>query len=251
MLAAPRPDADNRSVSESQSVRVEPHAPGLASRLNWLRAGVLGANDGIVSTAALIVGVAAATSAIAPILTAGVAGLIAGAVSMALGEYVSVSAQRDTERAAIALERQELVDDPDGELDELTEIYRSKGLSHGTARSVAEELTAHDALAAHLEAELHISEHEVSSPWHAALASAVSFTIGSVLPLLAVLLAPLEWRIPAIAVSTLLALAITGALGAYLGNSPMARPTIRVIIGGVLALALTYGIGSLLGTTVG
>jgi VIT1/CCC1 family predicted Fe2+/Mn2+ transporter len=236
-------------MSTASITRPEPHAAGLAARLNWLRAGVLGANDGIVSTASLVVGVAAATPQVGPILTAGIAGLIGGAVSMALGEYVSVSTQRDTERAAIALEKRELAEDPEGELHELTEIYRGKGLSEQTARAVAEELTAHDALAAHLEAELHISEHEVTSPWHAAIASAVSFTVGAALPLLAVLLAPAGWRLPALIVSTLLALAITGALSAYLGNSRMLRPTIRVIVGGVLALALTYAIGSLFGAT--
>jgi VIT1/CCC1 family predicted Fe2+/Mn2+ transporter len=234
-------------MSTEKLVRPEPHAAGLAARLNWLRAGVLGANDGIVSTASLVVGVAAATPQIGPIMTAGVAGLLGGAVSMALGEYVSVSTQRDTERAAIALEKRELAEDPDGELQELTDIYRAKGLSDQTARAVAEELTAHDALGAHLEAELHISEHEVSSPWHAAIASAVSFTVGAALPLLAVLFAPADWRLPALMVSTLLALALTGALSAYLGNSRMLRPTIRVVVGGVLALALTYAIGSLFG----
>lgn len=228
-------------------VRTEPHAVGLAARANWLRAGVLGANDGIVSTASLVVGVAAATPQLGPVLTAGVAGLIGGAVSMALGEYVSVSTQRDTERAAIALEKRELAEDPEGELRELAAIYRGKGLSEETARTVAEELTAHDALAAHLEAELHISEAEVTSPWHAAIASAVSFTVGAALPLLAVLLVPADWRLPALMLSTLLALAVTGSLSAYLGNSPLVRPTIRVVVGGVLALVLTYLIGSLFG----
>jgi vacuolar iron transporter family protein len=236
-------------MSTENLVRPEPHAAGLAARLNWLRAGVLGANDGIVSTASLVVGVAAATPQLGPIMTAGVAGLLGGAVSMALGEYVSVSTQRDTERSAIELEKRELAEDPDGELRELTDIYRSKGLSEQTARAVAEELTAHDALAAHLEAELHISEHEVTSPWHAAIASAVSFTVGAALPLLAVLFAPVDWRLPALIISTLLALALTGALSAYLGNSRILRPTLRVIVGGVLALALTYGIGSLFGAT--
>lgn len=225
--------------------------PGMASRLNWLRAGVLGANDGIVSTAALIVGVAAATSQLAPVLTAGIAGLIAGAVSMALGEYVSVSTQRDTERSLIALERWELETEPEMELQELTEIYQEKGLSLATASAVAKELTEHDALRAHLEAELGITEHEVTNPWHAAIASAIAFTVGSALPLIAVLVTPEAWRIPAIAASTLVALAITGWLGAKLGGSAPLRPTLRVTLGGALALLLTFAIGSLFGVAVG
>lgn len=229
----------------------EPHAANLASKLNWLRAGVLGANDGIVSTAALVVGVAAATSDIAPILTAGVAGLVAGAVSMALGEYVSVSSQRDTERASIALEKWELENDPEGELEELAALYAAKGLSAETASIVAKELTAHDALAAHLEVELHISEDELTSPWHAAFASAIAFIVGSVLPLLAVIFAPQSVRIAVIAASAVIALAITGALGAKLGGSAPLRPTARVVIGGVLALVATYAIGKLIGVTTG
>ncbi len=228
----------------------EPHAVELSSRLNWLRAGVLGANDGIVSTAALVVGVAAATSQIAPIITAGVAGLVAGAISMALGEYVSVSSQRDTERATIARERWELENDPEGELAELAQLYEAKGLSKETAATVAVELTAHDALGAHLEAELHMSEDEVTSPWHAAIASAIAFTIGSALPLLAVIFAPQPARIGVIAASAIVALALTGATGARLGGSPVLRATIRVVIGGVVALLATYAIGRLIGATV-
>lgn len=238
-------------MSNSHSKRPEPHsAGGLASRLNWLRAGVLGANDGIVSTASLVVGVAAATPQLAPILTAGVAGLIGGAVSMAAGEYVSVSTQRDTELAAIDLERRELRDDPDGELRELQELYHRRGLSQETARRVAEELTAHDALGAHLEIELNISEDDVTNPWHAAIASAIAFTVGAALPLLAVLLAPEAARLPALAISTLLALALTGSVSAWLGSSRILRPMLRVVLGGALALALTYVIGTIFGTVV-
>src|SRR5664279_338977 len=156
----------------------EPHTGDLAGRLNWLRAGVLGANDGIVSVAAIVVGVAGATSAIAPILTAGIAGLVGGAISMALGEYVSVSSQSDSQRALIEKERRELAEMPEEELAELTAIYESKGISPATAKQVALELTEHDALAAHLEAELGITEHAVVSPWEAAGASALAFTIG-------------------------------------------------------------------------
>jgi VIT1/CCC1 family predicted Fe2+/Mn2+ transporter len=229
---------------------LEPHAPGLASRLNWLRAGVLGANDGIVSVAALIVGVAAATSNTGTILVAGVASLLAGAISMALGEYVSVSSQRDTEHALIAKERFELETMPDEELAELAEMYQRKGLAPETARQVAVELTAHDALAAHLEVELHISTDDVSNPWHAALASALSFTIGAVLPLLSALLPPAEWRIPATFVAVLVALVITGWLSAQLGRSPKPRAISRVVIGGMLALGVTWAIGALIGTAV-
>lgn len=227
----------------------EPHAAGIAGRLNWLRAGVLGANDGIVSVAAIIVGVAGATNDIAPILTAGSAALVGGAISMALGEYVSVSSQSDSERALIAKETRELAEMPEEELDELTAIYEAKGLSRETARRVAEELTAHDALAAHLSAELNIDQEDLVSPWRAALASALAFTVGGVIPFLALLL-PETIRIPATFVFVLLALALTGALGARLGGSPMLKPTVRVVLGGALALAATFLIGTLLGTTV-
>lgn len=228
----------------------EPHGNGIASRLNWLRAGVLGANDGIVSVAAIVVGVASATSAFFPILTAGMAGLVGGAISMALGEYVSVSSQRDSERALIAKEKWELREKPEEELDELTGLLKARGLSDATARQVAVELTDGDPLAAHLSLELNINEANVANPWHAAVASAVAFTIGAILPMLAILLPPAEIRIPLTFVAVLLALALTGALGARLGGSPLLRPTIRVVIGGALALAATFAIGSLLGTTI-
>jgi VIT1/CCC1 family predicted Fe2+/Mn2+ transporter len=227
----------------------EAHGTGIAARLNWLRAGVLGANDGIVSVAAIVVGVAGATSAVAPILTAGAAGLVGGAISMALGEYVSVSSQRDTQRALIAKERRELVELPAQELAELEGIYRAKGLSAETAARVAEELTAHDALAAHLEAELGIVETDVVSPWQAAGASALAFFIGALLPLLAILLPPEPARVPVTFVAVLLALAGTGALSARIGGSPWLRPTVRVVVGGAIALAATFLIGTLLGTT--
>lgn len=227
----------------------EPHRGGVAQRLNWLRAGVLGANDGIVSVAAIVVGVAGATSATGPILTAGVAGLVGGAISMALGEYVSVSSQSDSERALIAKERAELRDMPEEELDELTALYRAKGLSETTARQVAVELTEHDALSAHLSIELNIDQEDVVSPWHAAAASAAAFTIGAILPMLAILLPPAAWRIPVTFVAVLLALAVTGALSATIGGSSRLRATLRVVIGGALALAVTYGVGSLLGAS--
>jgi VIT1/CCC1 family predicted Fe2+/Mn2+ transporter len=228
----------------------EPHSGGLANKLNWLRAGVLGANDGIVSVAAIAVGVAAATPQLAPILAASIAGLVGGAISMALGEYVSVSSQRDSERALIAKEKDELATMPHEELAELTKLYQDKGLSPQTARQVAEELTANDALAAHLDAELNIDQNDIVSPWRAAYASAFAFTIGGVLPILAIVLFPASMRIPATFVAVLIALAITGATGGYLGDSPIMRPMVRVVVGGALALAATYLIGRLLGTTV-
>ncbi|WP_421740841.1 VIT1/CCC1 transporter family protein [Cellulomonas sp.] len=218
-----------------------------ASRLNWLRAGVLGANDGIISTAGLVLGVAGATSAIGPILTAGIAGLVAGAVSMALGEYVSVSSQRDAERALIAQERTELRDDPDGELAELTAIYRSKGITPETARAVALELTANDAVAAHLDAELGLDPDALTNPVHAAISSGIAFTAGAILPLAAVTLAPASVRVAVTFVAVLVALALTGRISATLGGSGRRRAVLRLVVGGALAMAVTYGIGQLVG----
>jgi len=228
----------------------EPHVDGLATRLNWLRAGVLGANDGIVSVAAIVVGVGGATSATGPVLTAGLAGLVGGAISMALGEYVSVSSQSDSQRSLIQKERDELAADPEGELDELTEIYAGRGLSPETARRVAVELTARDALAAHLEVELHIDQSDVVSPWNAAFASALAFTIGGVLPLLAILLPPVSVRIPVTFAAVLLALAATGAVGARIGGSRVGIATLRVVVGGAVALLATFALGRLLGTSI-
>lgn len=227
----------------------EEHGAGLGQRLNWLRAGVLGANDGIVSVAALVVGVAGATTSSAALITAGLAGLVGGAISMALGEYVSVSSQRDSERALISKEREELRTMPDAELAELTSLYRDRGLSEDTARRVAEELTAHDALAAHLEVELGIDQHDLVNPWHAALSSAIAFTLGALLPLIAILLPPPEWRVPVTFLAVLVALAATGAVSARIGGSPVLRASVRLVIGGGLALAATWLIGTLLGTT--
>jgi VIT1/CCC1 family predicted Fe2+/Mn2+ transporter len=223
----------------------EPHGEGFASRLNWLRAGVLGANDGIVSTAGLVVGVAAATTNTSSIFTAGIAGLSAGAISMAVGEYISVSTQRDSERALLAKERRELSEEPDFELAELAGIYRAKGLSADTARQVAEELTAHDAFTAHAEAELGLNPRELTSPWQAAISSAIAFTLGALLPLLAILLPPTTARIPVTFAAVLVALAATGTVSAGLGGSRRGRAVLRVVIGGALAMAITYGIGQL------
>lgn len=236
-------------VSADREARSEPHATGSASRLNWLRAGVLGANDGIVSVAAIVVGVASATPAFSTLVNAGLAALVGGAVSMALGEYVSVSSQRDSQTAMIAIERDELADDPAGELAELTRLYEARGLSPQTAALVARELTEKDALAAHLDMELGLSEEEVVSPWHAAAASAVAFLCGGVLPLIAILLLPAPARIAGTFLIVLVALALTGAFGARLGGSPAGRPAFRVVVGGALALAATILIGSLFRVT--
>ncbi len=227
----------------------EPHRLNFAPRLNWLRAGVLGANDGIVSIAALLVGVAAATSDTGPILIAGTAGIIAGSLSMALGEFVSVSSQRDSEASLIKRERQELEDNPEAELLELAELYQQRGLSAATAAAVARELTDHDAVAAHLEAELGINELELTNPWHAAISSALSFLAGSALPMIAILLGPEDLRIPLTFAASLLALGLTGGIGAYLGQSPILRPVMRVMGGGALALAISWGIGTALGVS--
>jgi VIT1/CCC1 family predicted Fe2+/Mn2+ transporter len=229
----------------------EEHSGMSSGRLNWLRAGVLGANDGIVSTAGLVIGVAGATLASGPIATAGVAGLVAGAVSMALGEYVSVSSQRDTEMAMLAKERGELAEFPDQELDELTAMYVAKGLTPTTARQVAEELTANDAFAAHADIELRIDPDALTNPWHAAGASAIAFTIGSLLPLIAILLPPPSARVAVTFVVVVLALAMTGVLSAKLGSAPVGRAVARLVGGGALAMAATYGIGQLVGATVG
>ncbi len=229
----------------------EPHDAGLAGRLNWLRAGVLGANDGIVSTAGLVVGVAGATTATGPILTAGVAGLVAGAVSMALGEYVSVSSQRDAERALLEKERGELAEFPEQELAELAGIYQAKGLSEGTARQVAEELTAKDAFSAHVDAELHLDPEALTNPWQAAGASAIAFATGSLLPLLAMLLVAPGARVVVTFVVVLVALALTGCLSARLGGAPPVRAVLRLVVGGALAMAVTFGVGALIGATAG
>jgi VIT1/CCC1 family predicted Fe2+/Mn2+ transporter len=228
----------------------EPHQGDLHARLNWLRAGVLGANDGIVSTAGLVVGVAGATTQRGPILTAGLAGLVAGAVSMALGEYVSVSSQRDTERSLLAKERRELAEYPEAELQELAELYVAKGLSARTARTVAKELTAKDPLAAHADIELGIDPTALTNPWQAAISSAISFTVGALLPVLAIVLPPASARVPITFVVVLLALALTGSVSATVGGSGRRRAVRRIVLGGALAMIVTYAVGQFLGTAV-
>lgn len=228
----------------------EPHSAGAAARLNWLRAGVLGANDGIVSVAGIVVGVAGASDSRGPIFTAGLAGLVAGAVSMSLGEYISVSSQRDSERAMLATETAELAADPDAELDELIALYEAKGISRHTAELVAAELTATDAFAAHAEAELHIDPQHIVSPWQAAAASAVAFIVGAVLPLIAILLPGPSARVPITIAAVLFALALAGAVSARLGGSNPSRAVARIVIGGAAGLLLTYAIGHLFGSAV-
>ena len=229
----------------------EPHSDSLGSQLNGLRAAVLGANDGIVSIAGLVMGVAGATAERQTLLMAGLAGLVAGALSMAVGEYVSVSTQRDTERALIAKETRELSEEPEDELAELAELYRQKGLSDDLAHQVALELTAHDALRSHLDIELGIDPDELTSPWHAAVASMVAFTLGALLPLLTITLFSADLRVVVTVRRGGVALAVTGFLSARIGDAPTRPAVRRIVIGGVLAMAVTYGIGSLVGLGIG
>jgi vacuolar iron transporter family protein len=223
----------------------------VADRTNKLRAGVLGANDGIVSVAGLVLGVAASHTDRSFIFTAGIAGLVAGAMSMAVGEYVSVSTQRDTEHALLAKERHELATDPEGELAELAELYVDRGLTPELAHQVAEQLHAGPrTLEAHAQMELGISLDQTVSPWSAAISSFVAFSLGAALPLLAILLPPPAWRSVITFVAMVLALALTGSVSARLGGSDRKRAVIRVVVGGALAMAITYGIGRLIGTQI-
>ena len=228
----------------------EPHGDNISGRLNWLRAGVLGANDGIVSTAGIVIGVAGATPLRSVIVTAGIAGLAAGAMSMAVGEYVSVSTQKDSEQALLTKERRELEETPEEELEELTDLYAAKGLSRELAKDVAVQLTAHDALGAHAEVELGIDPNNLTSPTHASVASFIAFTIGSLLPLVSIAFPPTSWRVPVTVVTVVFALAGTGLLAARLGSAPVRRSLWRNVIGGMLAMAVTYGIGTLVGHAV-
>lgn len=221
-----------------------------ADRIGWLRAGVLGANDGIVSTASLVVGVAAANAVRGDVLLAGIAGLVAGAMSMAAGEYVSVSSQADTEKADLAREKKELEADLESERRELTNIYIKRGLEPALAKKVADQLMAKDALAAHARDELGLTETHAANPIQAALASALSFAVGAILPLLAVLLVPVEWIIPAVVGSSLVFLALMGILAAKLGGANMWVGALRVAFWGLLAMLATFLVGKLFGTTV-
>ncbi|MFD9393630.1 VIT family protein [Streptomyces sp. NPDC060000] len=231
----------------TEPTHAEAHGGSLGSRLNWLRAAVLGANDGIVSTAGLVVGVAGATDDRSALLTAGLAGLLAGSMSMAAGEYVSVSTQRDSEQAALALERRELREQPEAELEELTELLGERGLSRDVAREAAVQLTERDALRAHARVELGIDPDDLTNPWHAAWASFLAFTAGALLPLLAIVLPPADRRLPVTVASVLVALACTGWSSARLGAAAPRRAVLRNMGGGALAMGATYLVGSLLG----
>ncbi len=222
----------------------------VGNRLNWLRAGVLGANDGIVSVAGIVMGVAGATAERSPVFVAGLAGLVAGALSMGTGEYVSVNAQRDSEKAMLDLEAQELEKMPETEFRELAKMYERKGLSRETAKKVAQELTEHDALAAHADIEFGIDPENLTNAWHAAFASMVAFTIGGLLPLLVITLTPLDVRVWATVLTVAVALAVAGVIQARLGFSPVRRAVARNIGGGLLAMSVTYAVGSLVGPLV-
>lgn len=219
-------------------------------RIGWLRAAVLGANDGIVSTASLVVGVAAADSAASDILVAGVAGLVAGAMSMAAGEYVSVSSQSDTEKADLDRERKELATEDESERNELAAIYASRGVEPSLARQVADQLMAHDALAAHARDELGISDLTTARPVQAAFASAGTFAIGAALPLVTALVTPRTALIPVVIITSILLLALLGGFGAHAGGAPVMKAALRVTFWGALAMALTAGVGALFGAVV-
>ncbi|MFF3455874.1 VIT family protein [Streptomyces sp. NPDC002730] len=225
----------------------EAHGGALGARLNWLRAAVLGANDGVVSTAGLVVGVAGATGSRDTLLTAGLAGLLAGSMSMAVGEYVSVSTQRDSQKAALAMERRELREQPEAELEELAGLLMSRGLSQEVAREAAQQLTERDALRAHARVELGIDPDQLANPWHAAGASFLAFTVGALLPLLAIVLPPASMRLYVTVCSVLTALALTGWWSARLGAAAAGPAVLRNLGGGAMAMAVTYGAGSLLG----
>ena len=250
----PGPQVQGSAVSSGQQIddRLSHSMQGARqNKLSWLRAAVLGANDGIVSVAGLLLGVAATTAERGPLFTAGLAGLSAGAVSMALGEYVSVSSQRDSEHALLRHQRRELAEMPDEELHELAALYEAKGVTPETALKVAQELTAHDALAAHLDVELKLDPEDIVSPWHAAYASALSFLMGGLLPILAMLVPPPGWRVAVTFVGVLVALAVTGAVSSRIGGGNVRRAVLRVVVGGALGLAVTFGIGLLFGAAVG
>ena len=227
---------------------IEKHASG---RIGWLRAAVLGANDGIISTACLIVGVAASNASRSSVLVAGIAALFAGAMSMASGEYVSVSSQADTERADLARERTELQQQPELELEELIGIYEARGVDKETAESVARQMMAHDAVTAHARDELGLSDVHAARPLQAAMASAAMFTTGALAPLAVASIAPVSLLIPAVVLASLVCLAVLGALGARVGGAPAGSAVLRVVFWGMLAMAVTAGVGHLFGTAVG
>ncbi len=225
------------------------HGSSHESKSNWLRAAVLGANDGIVSMAGLVLGVAGATTSHTIILTAGLAGLLAGAISMAAGEYISVSSSKDLQESLLEKEKFELKNHPKEEIEELAGIYEQKGLSKETAKKVAEELTAHDPIAAHFDAELGLDPDDLISPWQAAFASCASFTLGGVIPLATIHLANPTHKIPITFGAVIISLAVAGFISAKVAESDIKKSIIRVIIGGGLAMAVTYGLGRLFGVS--
>ena len=244
-------DARLDDVGMSTSHPGEAHDSGHAAKLNWLRAGVLGANDGIVSVAGLVMGVAGATTDRTPIVIAGVAGIVSGALSMAVGEYVSVSTQLDSEKALLAKEKWELAHLPEQELAELADLYEDKGLEPALARQVAEQLTARDALRAHAEVELGLDPDDLTNPWAAAGASFVSFALGALVPLLAILLPSPSLRVPVTVVAVVVALALTGWVSARVGGAQRGRAVARNVTGGSIAMGITFAVGSLVGSGVG
>lgn len=219
-------------------------------RTNSLRAAVLGANDGIVSVAGIVVGVAGATSANSAIFTAGIAGLVAGALSMAAGEYISVSSQRDTERALIEKEKFEIDNYPEEEFEELTKMYQAKGLKMETAKLVAQELTDNDAYAAHIDIELKLDPDDLTNPVHASIASAISFTIGAFIPLIAIILSPTKLKLAITFSAVIVALILTGLASSHFGGAKKLPATIRIVLGGVIAMLVTYGIGRIVGVNI-
>jgi VIT1/CCC1 family predicted Fe2+/Mn2+ transporter len=224
---------------------IEPHTSSNRTTLNWLRAAVLGANDGIISLSGLVIGVAGATDSRTIIIASGVAGLLAGAFSMAAGEFVSVSTQRDSEQALLAKERRELDEMPEEELAELVSLYQAKGLSPETATRVAKELTKHNVYAAHIDVELGIDPNNLTNPWQAAFASALAFVAGAIIPLIAIVIIPPAWRVPGTFSAVVIALLITGILSAAVSGTSGVRASVRVVLGGVLAMAVTYAVGTL------
>lgn len=239
------------SATKNEPDKKRDKAQETSSRLNWLRAAVLGANDGIVSTAGVVVGVAAAAPEnTAAIATAGIAALVAGALSMAAGEYVSVSTQRDTEKAVVEKERRLIAEDPEGQFDDLVENYVEQGLSKETATAVAREFSAQDPVAAHVRAHYGLDAEEFTSPWAAAFSSAISFTIGALVPLLSILLITGMWKIQATFILVMVALAAVGWLSAWLGEAPRLRAVVRVMCGGAFAMIITGAVGHFLGVAV-
>lgn len=227
---------------------IEAQGLAIASKLNWLRAGVLGANDGIVSTSSIIFGVAGASASHATLVLAGIAAIAAGAMSMAVGEYVSVSSQRDLENAELAQERRQIETHPEAELRQLTAILASRGIEHRLAREVAEQVSARDAVAAHARVELGIDPEAVVNPWAAAVASMIAFTIGGLIPLLAMVLAPRAIEIWVSGAAVLIALGLSGWISARLGGASTLVGVARTVGGGLLAMAITYGVGRIAGT---